>query len=270
MSAIPTNFVDNIGMFVNAAYLNNLGTEVNASIYSRTLVGTYASRPAAAATNSGALYFCTDTDALYRSDGTTWTKIRVAGAGGPQADPPAITAFNLGTSTLTSDKGDRLLTIPSVVGDNLRGEYQTLTPTSGYTASAYVDPSNIGTTPAVYTGLLLGNSAGAYVTFGISYNSTLNNYGLHLGKWSSATAFSAAYLNAMSTNLLQVLPRWIRIRDDGTNRIYEYSIDNIDWNTVFSVSRTDFITPDRVGWFGYNTSGSTVKLRNRSFVITTP
>ncbi len=267
---LATNWVDNIGMFVNAAYLNQVGTEVNANTSAQTLAGTFASRPAAATSNSGAVYFCTDTDAIYKSNGSAWTKIRVAGAGGTLADPTALTSFNLGTATLTSDKGDRLLTIPSVAGDNLRGEYQTLSPTSGYTAAAYIDLINAPSTLSTYTGLLLGNSSGSYITFGLSYGAALGSFGISIFKWTSATAASAAYQSLMGTTLLPALPRWFRIRDDGTNRIFEYSRDNIGWNTLFSVGRTDFLTPDRVGWFGYNTSGSTIQVRNRSFVITTP
>lgn len=273
MSAIPTNFVDNIGMFVNAAYLNNLGAEVNSNIYSRALVGTYASRPAAASTNSGALYFCTDTDALYRSDGTAWTKIRVAGAAGTDlADPPSgMTSFNLGTATIAADKGDRVLTIPSVAGDNIRGEYQTLTPTTNYTATAYLDLLASTVAQSVYSGLLIGDTSGKMISFGFSYSNTSGTgFSLVVYKWASASTAAGPYVNVLTGSPFGSLPRWLRIRDDGTNLNFEYSYNKQDWAAAFSVSRTDYLTPARIGWLAYNNSGGTAKLRMRSFAITTP
>lgn len=266
---IATNFVDNIGMFVNAAYLNGVGTQINTNTAATPLYGHWSALPTAAAGNSGALYFCDDTDSVYKSNGSAWTKIRVAGAGGTFADPAALTAFNLGTAAFASDKGDRVFTIPSSGSDNLRGEYQTLSPTSGYTVTSPLTLATTISAISVYSGLLLGSSGGAYITFGPAYNPAFSTYCLAVSKWTSATAFSANYTNILSTTLPQMLPRWLRIRDDSTNRICEYSFDNIDWFQAHSVGRTDFLTPDRVGWAGYNTSGATIKLRNRSFAITT-
>src|SRR3989440_10556421 len=41
--------------------------------------GLLASRPAAAAGNAGFLYYATDTDDLWRSDGATWVKVSTGG-----------------------------------------------------------------------------------------------------------------------------------------------------------------------------------------------
>lgn len=46
------------------------------------------------------------------------------------------------------------------------------------------------------------------------------------------------------------------VRDDGTTRYYETSIDGIYWTPLGSESRTTHATVDRGGFFSYNTSGS--------------
>jgi hypothetical protein len=42
---------------------------------------------------------------------------------------------------------------------------------------------------------------------------------------------------------------WIRIADNGTNRIISWSVNGLHFTQVHSVSRTDFITADEVGFF---------------------
>jgi len=79
-----------------------------------SLSGTYASRPAAGIPNR--VYYCTDCDALYQDNGTSWVKIRLGGVGGPpMADPPTTgwTSVNMGTATWVSDKDGMVLTAPS-------------------------------------------------------------------------------------------------------------------------------------------------------------
>lgn len=262
MSAIPTNFVDNIGMFVNAAYLNNLGTEVNASTYARTLTGNRSALPAAAATNNGALYRCLDCNAEYSSNGSAWSKIRIGGnAGAPMADPPSsgLTTTPMGGATFTTDKDSRLLTLPAS-DSNWRVEYKALSPASNYTATAYIEVPDRGTN-AFVTGLVLLSASGTtLIGFGPGNNTSFG-----------AMIFGAAALNAINntigtdTNLLG-LPNWYRIRDDGTNHNFEYSLNGIDWRTVLTQGRTAFLTPAFIGWGGI-TTGSARTARLRSLVI---
>jgi hypothetical protein len=42
----------------------------------------------------------------------------------------------------------------------------------------------------------------------------------------------------------------MRIRDDNTNRYYEYSYNGVDWVALYSATRTDFLIPDQIGWGG--------------------
>src|SRR5206468_12600963 len=60
-----------------------------------------AARPAAAAGNAGFLYFATDDDSLYRSDGSSWSKVST-GSTVTSADitDGTITGTDVGTDTL--------------------------------------------------------------------------------------------------------------------------------------------------------------------------
>lgn len=42
---------------------------------------------------------------------------------------------------------------------------------------------------------------------------------------------------------------WIRIRDDNTNRYFDYSRDGVNFRNAFSASRTDWMTPNEVGFY---------------------
>jgi hypothetical protein len=77
--------------------------------------------------------------------------------------------------------------------------------------------------------------------FGISAVWLLNSL-----KYTSATVFSAAY----SQHHFMGLPLlWLRIADDGTNRICSYGVDGQNWFQFHSVGRTDFLTADEVGFY---------------------
>ena len=269
MSTVPTNFVDNTGMYVNAAYLNNLGTEVNANTAAKTLAGTYASRPAASSSNSGANYFCTDTDKLYRSDGTTWTLIRMGGWGGhlPLGSPAAGTGTTtLGPATFTSDRDDRVLTAPSVTGPQWWVEYQALSPTTNYTVTAYLT-QNLPTANYLLGGLFVRNSAsGKMISFGPAFSSQLL-----LAAYKVDTETSGGPPSYATTSMTPAsMPNWYRIRDDGTNRYYEYSYDGWSWYKLTSTLRTDYITPDQFGFGADYQAPGTLTLRCRSLKVTTP
>ncbi len=74
-----------------------------------------------------------------------------------------------------------------------------------------------------------------------------------VGKANSPTSYNANY-TAFSVLSLEW---WMRFRDNGTTRFCEISQDGENWITLFSVGRTDFLTPDQVGFF-CNANGPTV------------
>ncbi len=64
-------------------------------------------------------------------------------------------------------------------------------------------------------------------------------------KWDSPTSFNSSYIELQ---LYYPQPIWLRVEDNGTNRISYYSFDGINFIQYHSVSRTDFLTPTKVGF----------------------
>jgi hypothetical protein len=118
------------------------------------------------------------------------------------------------------------------------------------------------------SGIWLRNStAGSLIHFGLTMAAG-NALSLQSYKFSSATVLNSNYATAIPGAALLEPVNWLRYRDDGTNRYFEYSYNGIDWITYFSVGRTDFTTPDQIGWGLDNQgSGQTQVLRLRSFSV---
>lgn len=49
---------------------------------------------------------------------------------------------------------------------------------------------------------------------------------------------------------------WFRITDNGTNRIYQMSTDNVNWITLYTESRTTFLTANQIG-FSFDSRNNT-------------
>jgi hypothetical protein len=78
-------------------------------------------------------------------------------------------------------------------------------------------------------------------------------------KWSSYTAQSSQY--AGSGFNLPCGDWWLRISDDGTNRTSYFSRDGLNFVQTSSVTHTDFITPNRVG-FCFAATNATYPLKS--------
>lgn len=72
-----------------------------------------------------------------------------------------------------------------------------------------------------------------------------------LRKWNSPTSFNSEYFNHSSSGWCwnHGALIWLRIADDGTNRIASISADGQNFIAVHTVGRTDFLTADEVGIF---------------------
>ena len=267
---LPANWVDDIGMQVDADYLNESDETVNELSAARTISDTYAKMVNGtdypAADHEDAMYFPTDTDAVYHSNGSSWVKVRMAGVAADfLADPPSgMTAFN--SASIAADKDGRVLTAPSTGSYSLTGEYQSLSPTTNYTAVAHITVSRVLNAQYTFSGLVLRDGDGQMITYGPT-RSNSNGGGLTVYQWTNATTVSSPLNDlAISTNPL-LIPTWLRIRDDATTRYFEYSFNGYDWITQFSGTRTTFLTATLIGWGASNTSGSSIDVRMRSFKV---
>jgi hypothetical protein len=179
--------------------------------------------------------------------------------------PPSTGWTNLGSPTILTSHHSRLMAEASTAGDSWRGEYRSLSPTANYTATFYFDWA-IPDVAYAQAGVLLRNSGGtSLIHLGYQYGS-----GLILNKWASTLTLSGNYKSSVTSNLVGGMPNWLRIRDDNTNRYYEYSYNGADWILFYSGVRTDFIVPNQIGW-GQNPNNAggtyTSRARLRSFTV---
>jgi hypothetical protein len=251
LGVTPSNSADAL----NKSYVYSNTTGVN-------LIGTFASLPAAG--TAGRAYRCTDTNLTLYDNGSTWD--RFGPDGHAFTAPPTFgsaTAPSTGSATFSANKGDRLVQVTgSGSGDGLWLEYDTLSPTSNYTITAFIEESFVIATHT-YCGIAIGQaSTGEWIVFGPSYNSGIQ---LIYTEWDTVNDSTRTSQGVMTENDLDDMPNWLRIRDDNTNRYFEFSYNGLDWLELWSHARTTFLTADRVGWGMHsdnNTSGNYCRLRS--------
>lgn len=156
--------------------------------------------------------------------------------------PPCIDDFswiNQGNATATSSPywGINMYS-PTVTGTNIRILAKNLKYSSNYRVTA-------GFIGMVHTqnyngcGLVLLDGSNKVVYFQLGQG---NHIGIH--KYNSPTSYNSTYIG--TTRPASMI--FFRFTDDGTNRISSWSFDGVNFVTIHTVSRTDFITPTKVGF----------------------
>ena len=223
----------------------------------------FGGRPAADVDAKGRQYASSDCGRIDRDNGGAWENIYL----GPKAfavEPPSSgwSTTTLGSASFAASEDARKLSTPSAAGNNWRVEYRTLSPTSNYTCTAYLEGALPPSSSFVH-GLVLMDNSGQLIYFGLGYIS--GTWSMASSKYTNATTFSADY-KVTALTAIGRMPNWLSIRDDGSSRYFDYSFNGVDWMNFYSVSRTDFLTPTRIGWGANNiASGNTVITRLRSF-----
>jgi hypothetical protein len=130
-------------------------------------------------------------------------------------------------------------------------------PAAPYVVTAAILPQLVFPANFVSFGLALRESGtGEIMTFGpVSDTGRGDPAGLIMTatKFTNATTFSAHYTLVPANPpaaAWQMGPcMWLQIEDDNTNRILRVSNDGRHFKQLFSVGRTDFLTPDQIGIF---------------------
>src|SRR3990170_3103366 len=192
------------------------------------------------------IWYETDTGNTYLYD-SSWHAIS-SGAGAPTNAEYLVEAAHAGLSAEVVT-GTTYLTTAACAGENVRARIKSA-PATPYTITAAFLQMRPEVDFAACGLLFRQSSDGKLVTGALIWDSTLTGSGdsaIRAVKYTNPTTFSANY-----TNTLPVSPGnlvFIRIADDGVNRITSYSADGQHWTTVHSVGRTDFLTADQVGFF---------------------
>lgn len=211
-----------------------------------TLTDAYGSRPSPS--NDGDLFFPSDGFYVERDTGAAWVPW---GPLFPMTAPVDgdYAWINQGGASVSTTKGGIFLNGPATAGNNLRIRKKAA-PSTPYTITAAFftlsDPratANVGRAGLVFRQSSDGKLHGFFLYFnGVPIE-------LFSSKFTDATTFSAHYPGFGVALQQRGGLYWLRIADDGTNRKGSISSDGQNWVEVHSVSRTDHLTADEVGFF---------------------
>lgn len=207
----------------------------------------------------GRTFWPTNGSTLFRDDGSLWHPF------GPSFPMTSLidsqfSWVNQGSATLDLSHGGAILATPAgAATDNLHLRMKTI-PSAPYTITMACIPLIPFPSNFNACGLALRDSGtGKIITFAVSSDSTQVPTNLVLSgiKWTDATTFSAFYTltptaaadyaSLVGFRLGPCL--WLQIKDDNSNRSLRISNDGISFQSLHSVGRTDFITPDQIGFF---------------------
>lgn len=176
----------------------------------------------------------------------------------PVFTPPINGDFawvNQGGASVTAADNQVYLAIPGVAGTQMRIRKKAV-PAAPYTVTMAWVPMLPGA-DTQYLGMCLRDSGtGKLVLYKLLSASVWDTkfHVIQASKWTNETTFSADYTiptGPVYAPLWQVGPcMWFRIQDDNTNRMLQISNDGRHFFTLHSVGRTDFITPNEIGFFG--------------------
>lgn len=174
----------------------------------------------------------------------------------PLTDPtiPSFAWINQGTAAISTANGVQYLSVPNVgAGHSLRVRKKAA-PSTPYTVTAMARVlASAGGASEVHCGLVFRQSSDGKLHT-LSWEPFAGQ--IWSTKWTSTTVFSAQYTTATVAVYTGALI-FLRIADNGTNRICSVSMDGQDWVTLHTIGRTDFLTADEVGFY---VSGSSAAL----------
>lgn len=201
--------------------------------------GAFGSRGAAGAT--GTLYLNTDGYTVDYDDGATWRPY------GPifSLVPPVDGDFawvNQGGASVSADKNGIFLVSTASGGNNVRVRAKTA-PSAPYTTTILCLPSQLGgTSEATGVGWRESGSGKMSLSF-------LQGGNIGVWNWTDANTHSGSTPVNIARGLMGQPYIWWRLRDDNTTRYVDASNDGQNWHLLYSVARTDFLTPDQLVFY---------------------
>ncbi|MGE0133032.1 MAG: hypothetical protein AB7U82_33565 [Blastocatellales bacterium] len=166
--------------------------------------------------------------------------------------PPAVaslTWFNQGSATATDSNGGAVLTVPAAAGSNLRGLTKAA-PSTPYTITIAVQILTLSPSGLVGGFVWRESSSGKLITV-----AAIQSPLVAVSTWNSPTSFGSSYAAPSLYSYPGYGLLWLRASDDGTNRKCSISLDGLNYIQIHSISRTNFLTADEVG-FGLHVANS--------------
>lgn len=173
-----------------------------------------------------------------------------AASSGSSLTPPVVADFtwtNQGSATASDTSGGLVMTQAAGGSTNVRALLKNA-PATPYTLTTKLQIAQVSATN-IHAGICWSDGTG-FVAFDTQlggFSSLQDQYAI--SKYTGITTFSADY-TANGKGFWRA--EWWRITDDGTNRKCWISNDGVNWISVHSIGRTDFITPTKIGLFLMN------------------
>jgi hypothetical protein len=169
---------------------------------------------------------------------------------------------NTGTGNATATVANGLLTL-SVPGSGTTSMNGVMQPVPGTPWSVVLKVNGMDLMPMQpypLSALVLTDSTGKFIVFGISFRDTKPSLGLSVDYWLDASRYSG--FSPLPAGILpSYFPWWLKVQDDGTNLTFSYSGTGSVYMPVMMVPRTAFLSsgPTSVGLAaGSDGSGTTV------------
>ena len=206
---------------------------------------------------TGDLFLPTDAGILERYSGSAWVPW------GPVykfTDPtaPSWSWLNQGSATITSGRRFEYLEGVADATDIVRARIKTLAASSNYTITACLMPrfynnNSSGGFPNAGICLTDGTTTATsnVLIFGVYMQATLvgGTYQFYTRKYDDAATFNANGVFDADPVVMGGGLVWLRIQDNGTNRLFSFSADGRNFLQIGSESRTTFLTPTHAGFY---------------------
>ena len=213
--------------------------------------GAYASLPSTTGQKQGNRYKCTDSPYEFIFDGSAWQAyLHGMNVGVPPASLSASGNWvNQASASVAVANG--IPQITDTANENSIHGFFITAPSTPYTITALLSFSMAATSGSGnYPNCGIGFSDGTKFELLAIYPGTLQVLGVPfvvMDKWTNSTTYGSALATAAVAAIAPML--WLRIKDDGTNRLFSVSTDGVNWTQVGTEGRTTYLTATKVGWF---------------------
>src|SRR5215510_8017913 len=156
---------------------------------------------------------------------------------------------NQGTSTVSQTDAGIALVPQLVTGINIRIREKVPNFAPPYTVTVGMMMLAFNAATDVVMGAGWRNSgAGTLAVLQVQLHTTYATCALRSRKYNSPTAVNSDYV--APGYIYGGGPIWIRFADTGVNRVISMSMDGVNFGSFHSIGRTDFLTPDRICFYG--------------------
>lgn len=219
--------------------------------------GAYSSLPSTTNRLNGMIFKSSNGPHTWFFNGSIWVPF-VDGIATASPSALAWAWRNQNGSTISSAGGVERLLVPGTAATAGIIGRETTAPATPYVITAAIRYSTYitGSTGSGLGLYFADSSSGKLVVFQRVVSQTPAGF-FNVQYWTNATTISSTPQQDGASRSAATGLLWMRIANDGTNFTFSTSPDGMNWDQVYQVARTAFLTtPDLVGFFGIGDNGN--------------